>query len=52
MNGMTNGRLILGMGSGYQPHEFKRFRTSLEASPEITEEVLDILEGGLTQESF
>lgn len=52
VDGMTNGRLVLGFGSGYQAHEFKRFNIELENSPEITEEMLDIIEGGLTQEAF
>ena len=52
VDGMTNGRLVLGFGSGYQPHEFKRFNIDLEHSPDITEEILDIVEGGLTNEAF
>ncbi len=52
VDGMTDGRLVLGFGSGYQPHEFKRFGIDLQHSPDITEEVLDIVEGGLTNDSF
>ena len=52
VDSMTNGRLVLGFGSGYQPHEFKRFGIDLEHSPEITEEVLDIVEGGLSNDVF
>lgn len=52
VDGMTDGRLVLGFGSGYQPHEFARFGVALEHSPDITEEVLDIVEGGLANDSF
>lgn len=41
---LSNGRLILGVGSGYQAHELARFGVSLEQSRQMTEEMLDILE--------
>jgi alkanesulfonate monooxygenase SsuD/methylene tetrahydromethanopterin reductase-like flavin-dependent oxidoreductase (luciferase family) len=52
VDAMTGGRLVLGVGSGYQPHEFRRFDIRIEDSPAITAEVLDILEGGLAAEAF
>lgn len=52
VDAMTEGRLILGVGSGYQSHELERFDTTVEDSPDMTEEMLDILEGGLTRDVF
>ena len=49
---LTRGRLVLGLGSGYQPFEFARFGVGLEDSVERTMEFLDILELGLTREVF
>ena len=44
---LSNGRLVLGVGSGYQPFEFERFRLSLDEAVDRTMEVLDIIELGL-----
>ena len=52
VDAMTEGRLILGVGSGYQPHELTRFQATVDESPDMTEEMLDILEGGLSQDEF
>lgn len=43
---LSDGRLILGIGSGYQVHELARFGVTLDQSREMTEEILDIIEQG------
>ena len=43
---LSDGRLILGVGSGYQVHELARFGVTLDQSREMTEEILDIIEQG------
>jgi alkanesulfonate monooxygenase SsuD/methylene tetrahydromethanopterin reductase-like flavin-dependent oxidoreductase (luciferase family) len=52
VDAMSNGRLALGIGSGYQPYEFERFGADLAASKAMMEEFLDILELAFTQEVF
>jgi alkanesulfonate monooxygenase SsuD/methylene tetrahydromethanopterin reductase-like flavin-dependent oxidoreductase (luciferase family) len=49
---MSDGRLNLGIGSGYQHFEFERFGVSLETAKERTLEMLDMLELGLKQPKF
>jgi alkanesulfonate monooxygenase SsuD/methylene tetrahydromethanopterin reductase-like flavin-dependent oxidoreductase (luciferase family) len=39
---LTEGRLEVGLGRGYQPYEFERFGQSLEASRDRMEEGLDV----------
>jgi alkanesulfonate monooxygenase SsuD/methylene tetrahydromethanopterin reductase-like flavin-dependent oxidoreductase (luciferase family) len=46
---VSNGRLELGIGSGYQQFEFERFGVKIEDSAGIYNEFLDILPKGLTQ---
>ena len=46
---VSNGRLDLGIGSGYQEFEFERFGTSLADAGAIYNEFLDIIPQGLTQ---
>ncbi|MDM0033524.1 LLM class flavin-dependent oxidoreductase [Variovorax sp. J22P271] len=46
---VSNGRLELGIGSGYQAFEFERFGVKIEESGAIYNEFLDILSKGLTQ---
>ncbi len=41
---MCAGRLVLGVGSGYQNHEMKRFAVDLADTKDMTEEMLDIIE--------
>jgi alkanesulfonate monooxygenase SsuD/methylene tetrahydromethanopterin reductase-like flavin-dependent oxidoreductase (luciferase family) len=43
----SNGRLDLGVGSGYQQFEFERFGVKLEDAPAIFSEYLDIIQKGL-----
>jgi alkanesulfonate monooxygenase SsuD/methylene tetrahydromethanopterin reductase-like flavin-dependent oxidoreductase (luciferase family) len=49
---LSDGRLVIGVGSGYQDYEFERFRVPLAESKAMFGEVLDILELGLTQPEF
>ncbi|MBT5415935.1 MAG: LLM class flavin-dependent oxidoreductase [Rhodospirillaceae bacterium] len=49
---VSNGRFVLGVGSGYQEYEFVRFGTKLSANIETTMEILDIIELALTQAVF
>ena len=49
---LCNGRLVLGVGSGYQPYEFERFDVDLADSKAITEEFMDMVDLAFNQETF
>jgi len=49
---VSNGRLELGVGSGYQDFEFQRFGTNLADSGKIYNEFLDIIPMGLKEKTF
>lgn len=49
---LSNGRLNVGVGGGYQQYEFERFGTTLENAKERTIETIDMIELGLTQRKF
>jgi alkanesulfonate monooxygenase SsuD/methylene tetrahydromethanopterin reductase-like flavin-dependent oxidoreductase (luciferase family) len=49
---LSNGRLNLGIGAGYQQFEFERFGVSLEEAKDRTLEMLDMLELGLQKPIF
>ena len=49
---LTGGRLDVGIGRGYQPHEFARFGLDLEQSRAMYEEAVDVILGSLQDESF
>lgn len=45
---MAPGRIVLGIGSGHQPHEFRTYGIDLSARTQLLHEGWDILEQGLT----
>jgi len=49
---LSDGRLSLGLGAGYQDYEFDRFGVKLKDGVEMTVEMLDIIERALTADSF
>src|SRR5712675_97852 len=49
---LSNGRLMLGIGAGYQPYEFERFGVDLKQNLEMTEEFSEILDLALNQDFF
>jgi alkanesulfonate monooxygenase SsuD/methylene tetrahydromethanopterin reductase-like flavin-dependent oxidoreductase (luciferase family) len=52
VDAISGGRLVLGVGSGYQPYEFERFGTEIEKSKEMMEEFLEMVELAFTQTVF
>ena len=52
VDSLTHGRLVLGVGSGYQPYEFERFGEDLADSTGKLMEFMDMLELGFSQETF
>ncbi|TKT69639.1 LLM class flavin-dependent oxidoreductase [Aquamicrobium sp. LC103] len=48
----SNGRLELGVGSGYQKFEFDRFGVKIEESQEIFNETLDVLQKAFAEKVF
>lgn len=49
---MSGGRLLFGVGRGYQPQEFKHFGVDMAETRERFKEELDIILGLWTNESF
>jgi alkanesulfonate monooxygenase SsuD/methylene tetrahydromethanopterin reductase-like flavin-dependent oxidoreductase (luciferase family) len=52
VDSLTHGRLVLGIGSGYQPYEFERFGEDLADSAPKLVEFVDILEKAFAGVSF
>jgi alkanesulfonate monooxygenase SsuD/methylene tetrahydromethanopterin reductase-like flavin-dependent oxidoreductase (luciferase family) len=49
---VSNGRLMLGIGAGYQPYEFERFGVDIARNLEMTDEFCDILDLAFTRDFF
>ena len=49
---LTNGRLEVGFGTGYQEYEFQRFQRPLEENREMFEESLDVISNALAHAPF
>jgi alkanesulfonate monooxygenase SsuD/methylene tetrahydromethanopterin reductase-like flavin-dependent oxidoreductase (luciferase family) len=49
---LSNGRLMLGIGAGYQPYEFERFGADIAQNLEMTEEFCDILDLAFSRDFF
>ena len=49
---LAGGRLVLGVGSGYQPYEFERFGVDIAKARAMLEEFLDMLHAAFTAETF
>jgi alkanesulfonate monooxygenase SsuD/methylene tetrahydromethanopterin reductase-like flavin-dependent oxidoreductase (luciferase family) len=50
VDALTEGRLVLGIGTGYQPFEFERFGADLSQAKSVFEEFVELIEGGLSDE--
>jgi alkanesulfonate monooxygenase SsuD/methylene tetrahydromethanopterin reductase-like flavin-dependent oxidoreductase (luciferase family) len=49
---LSNGRLLLGIGSGYQPYEFERFGVDIGKNLEMTEEFCQIFDLAFSRDFF
>ena len=52
VDALTHGRLVLGVGSGYQPYEFERFGEDLKDSVPKLFEMMEMLELAFTRDTF
>jgi alkanesulfonate monooxygenase SsuD/methylene tetrahydromethanopterin reductase-like flavin-dependent oxidoreductase (luciferase family) len=52
VDALTHGRLVLGVGSGYQPYEFERFGETLEDAVPKLFEFMEMLELAFTRDVF
>jgi alkanesulfonate monooxygenase SsuD/methylene tetrahydromethanopterin reductase-like flavin-dependent oxidoreductase (luciferase family) len=49
---LSNGRLMLGIGAGYQPYEFERFGVDIAQNFAMTDELCDILDLAFSRDFF
>src|SRR5438128_1671315 len=49
---LSNGRLMLGIGAGYQPYEFERFGVDIARNLEMTDEFCDIPDLAFSRDFF
>jgi alkanesulfonate monooxygenase SsuD/methylene tetrahydromethanopterin reductase-like flavin-dependent oxidoreductase (luciferase family) len=49
---LSNGRLMLGIGAGYQPYEFERFAVDIGQNFAMTDEFCDILDLAFSRDFF
>src|SRR5216117_3185268 len=49
---LSNGRLMLGIGAGYQPYEFERFGADITQNLDMTGEFCDILDLAFSRDFF
>lgn len=49
---LSNGRLMLGIGAGYQPYEFERFGVDIARNLAMTDEFCDILDLAFSRDFF
>ncbi|WP_158742392.1 LLM class flavin-dependent oxidoreductase [Acidisphaera sp. L21] len=49
LDALSGGRVVLGLGTGHQPHEFRTYGVPIHERVAILEEGWDIVEQGLTQ---
>jgi alkanesulfonate monooxygenase SsuD/methylene tetrahydromethanopterin reductase-like flavin-dependent oxidoreductase (luciferase family) len=52
VDALTHGRLVLGIGSGYQPYEFERFGEDLKNSVAKLTEFMEMLELAFSRDTF
>jgi alkanesulfonate monooxygenase SsuD/methylene tetrahydromethanopterin reductase-like flavin-dependent oxidoreductase (luciferase family) len=52
VDALSQGRLLLGVGAGYQPYEFERFGVDIKENLEMTEEFCEILDLAFSRDFF
>ncbi|MCH9673630.1 MAG: LLM class flavin-dependent oxidoreductase, partial [Gammaproteobacteria bacterium] len=52
VDALSNGRLDVGVGSGYQPYEFERLGADISQNKTVFNEMLDMIDQGLREPQF